>query len=115
MRSTLFWSYQLGGFTDHAVQSSSPRRYVFESGGRPNGTAASSPTSTTRSRYPSPPSVTARCQPPMPLPIITVPELVMSRRDVGTESRCAWMSSGQGILLTLRPALVHRRLPRDRG
>src|SRR5690348_10966946 len=54
-RSTSCSAYQPAGLTYQPSRSSSDRRYVLDSGGRPNGTPGSRLTITTRPAKPSSP------------------------------------------------------------
>src|SRR5258708_25302468 len=71
-RSTSCSSYQPAGWTYQPSRSSSDRRYVLESGGRPKGTPGSRLISVSRPRYPSCRRVTAALPPAMPPPTITI-------------------------------------------
>src|SRR5262249_58088648 len=72
LRSSTSWSvYQPAGLTYQASRPSSDRRYVFDSGGRPNRTRGSPLMSTTGPEKPSSPRVAAALPPAMPLPMIT--------------------------------------------
>ena len=62
-----------GGLTYQSARSSSDRRYVLDSGGRPKGTPGSRPMRVTRSRKPSSRRVTAALPPAMAPPMITIP------------------------------------------
>jgi hypothetical protein len=64
-------SYQPAGLTYQASSASSERRYVFDSGGRPNGTPDSRPISTTLPVKPSSRSVAAAFPPARPAPTTT--------------------------------------------
>src|SRR5215467_2283956 len=77
LRSSTSWSaYQPAGLTYQASRPSSDRRYVFDSGGRPNGTRGSRLMSTTGPEKPSSRRVAAALPPAMPLPMITIGLLV---------------------------------------
>src|SRR5262249_61725682 len=66
--STSSSSYQSAGRTNQPSSSSSDRRYVFDRGGRPNGTVGSRLVRTTPPRYPSSLRVPARVPPALPPP-----------------------------------------------
>src|SRR5215468_3654928 len=77
LRSSTSWSaYQPAGLTYQELSSSSDRRYVFDSGGRPNGTPGSGLMSTTGPGKPSSRSVAAALPPARPSPMITIGFLV---------------------------------------
>src|SRR5262249_31270123 len=72
VRSSMSCSpYQSAGLTYQAARSSSPRRYVLDSGGRPKGMPGSAPRSTMRPRHPSSRRVTAAWPPASPAPTMT--------------------------------------------
>src|ERR1700750_3174614 len=69
--STPCSAYQPAGLTYQPSRSSSDRRYVLDSGGRPNGTPGSGPTITTGPAKPLSRRVAAALPPAKPPPAIT--------------------------------------------
>src|SRR6476646_11241275 len=70
--STPCSAYQPAGLTYQPSRSSADRRYVLDSGGRPNGTPGSGPTITTGPAKPSSRRVAAALPPAKPPPTITI-------------------------------------------
>src|SRR5262249_10996508 len=77
LRSSTSWSaYQPAGLTYQASRPSSDRRYVFDSGGRPNGARGFRLMSTTRPGEPSFRRGGAAVPPSLPLPLVPIRVLV---------------------------------------
>src|SRR5712692_3487846 len=73
VRSSTSWAaYQSAGLTYQSLRSSSDRRYVLDSGGRPNGIPGSWLMITTRPPKPSSRKVAAAVPPALPPPTITI-------------------------------------------
>src|SRR6266496_1999227 len=90
-RSISCSSYQPAGLTYQLSRSSSDRRYVLESGGRPKGTPGSRLMITTRPRKPSSRRATAALPPATPPPTITI-GLAPILSDIAASERVAtWL------------------------
>jgi len=96
--STPCSAYQPAGLTYQPSRSSSDRRYVLDSGGRPNGTPGSRLTITTGPAKPSSRRVAAALPPASPLPTITI-ELPPLLSDTRHRPGCSFLSGKRVLAL----------------